>query len=101
MRDELEKIADQALHGEDWPGRIARARRSRRQRWLLTTLSVVAAIAVPSIVLTSSDRAAPSSVTVGPSAPSTSALPGAARPGSPPSDDEGMHYDDQFARGAR
>ena len=75
MRDELEKIADQALPGEDWPGRIARARRSRRQRWLLTTLSVVAAIAVPSIVLTSSDRAAPSSVTVGPSAPSTSASP--------------------------
>jgi hypothetical protein len=72
MRDELRALAEQSLPGEDWPGRIARARQRRRQRWVLTAATVAAVVAVPVVVLASPGSTTRSHLVT---APTASSLP--------------------------
>jgi hypothetical protein len=75
MRDELRALADQARPGEDWPGRISRARHRRRQRWAAVSLAAAVVIAIPIVLLASTGNATKSKLTAGPTEPTTSSSP--------------------------
>ncbi|MDX6218244.1 MAG: hypothetical protein QOG99_3828 [Frankiales bacterium] len=75
LHEDLRGIAGQARPGEDWPGRIARARRHRRQRWSLTAAATAAVIAVPLIALAGTGSTTKSNLSAGPTGPTTSPSP--------------------------